>query len=126
MSGGPSPTASTIPSFGGKSCVPCGTSRPDLRMRSGSSSLITTWSKSGRRMSGIEALEVAHRIVAPEPLGRLAAAITDSVLPGVELNHDLRRPGVAERQEADRVVALVDDLVRPCLAGREDDDLARL
>src|SRR5215218_6128271 len=54
-SGGPSPTASTIPSLGGRSCVPCGTSNPDLRIRSGSSSLITTWSNSGRRTSGMPA-----------------------------------------------------------------------
>src|SRR3954468_4813159 len=51
-SGGPSPAASTMPSFGGTSLVPSGTSRPERRIRSGSSSLMTTWSKSGRRWSG--------------------------------------------------------------------------
>src|SRR3712207_876244 len=60
-SGGPSPTARTIPSFGGTSCVPCGTSRPDLRIRSGSSSLITTWSKRGRRTSGTGAHSTGAR-----------------------------------------------------------------
>src|SRR3954453_17744451 len=51
-SGGPPPAARTMPSFGGTSLVPSGTSRPERRMRSGSSSLMTTWSKSGRRTSG--------------------------------------------------------------------------
>ena len=45
----PGPTATTIPCWGGGSRVPAGTTRPDCRTRSGSSSLITTWSKSGRR-----------------------------------------------------------------------------
>src|SRR4051794_31856542 len=44
-----------MPSLGGRSWVPWGTSRPDLRMRSGSSSLMTTWSKRGRKTSGIAA-----------------------------------------------------------------------
>src|SRR5919201_1455117 len=43
------PTARTMPCCGGGSFVPGGTSRPELRMRSGSSSLMTTRSKSGRR-----------------------------------------------------------------------------
>src|SRR5688572_9314776 len=46
----PAPTASTIPCWGGVSFVPGGTTRPELRIRSGSSSLITTWSNSGRRL----------------------------------------------------------------------------
>ena len=44
----PGPTASTIPCCGGGSCEPGGTTRPDWRTRSGSSSLITTRSKRGR------------------------------------------------------------------------------
>ena len=44
----PGPTASTIPCCGGVSCSPGGSSRPERRTRSGSSSLITTWSKRGR------------------------------------------------------------------------------
>src|SRR4051794_39904827 len=126
MSGGPSPTARTMPSFGGRSCVPCGTSRPDLRMRSGSSSLITTWSKSGRRASGIRALhalEVFDRVGSAKPLGRLAAAVAHAVLPGVELDDDLRIAGVAESEEADRPLGLVDDLMCALFARREDDDL---
>src|SRR4051812_47629269 len=51
-SGGPPPAARTMPSFGGTSLVPSGTSRPERRIRSGSSSLMTTWSNSGRRTSG--------------------------------------------------------------------------
>src|SRR3954453_13893527 len=45
----PGPTASTMPSWGGGSCVPGGTSRPLWRKRSGSSSLTTTRSNRGRR-----------------------------------------------------------------------------
>src|SRR5215208_1784974 len=37
-----------IPCWGGGSCVPGGTTRPDRRIRSWSSSLTTTWSNSGR------------------------------------------------------------------------------
>ena len=44
----PGPTASTMPCCGGGSCEPGGTTRPDWRTRSGSSSLITTRSKRGR------------------------------------------------------------------------------
>ena len=44
----PGPTASTIPCWGGGSSVPCGTTSPDRRMRSWSSSLTTTWSNRGR------------------------------------------------------------------------------
>src|SRR5215217_8258330 len=44
----PGPTARMIPCCGGGSCVPGGTTRPDRRIRSWSSSLTTTWSNSGR------------------------------------------------------------------------------
>ena len=44
----PGPTANTIPCWGGGSSMPCGTTRPDRRMRSWSSSLTTTWSNRGR------------------------------------------------------------------------------
>src|SRR6185295_18255013 len=40
--------ASTIPCCGGGSWVPAGTTRPELRMRSWSTSLTTIWSNSGR------------------------------------------------------------------------------
>ena len=43
----PGPTASTMPCCGGVSCSPGGRSSPERRTRSGSSSLMTTWSKSG-------------------------------------------------------------------------------
>src|SRR3954454_13403735 len=44
---GPGPTASTIPCWGGGSLDPSGTTRPERRTRSGSSSLMTTRSKRG-------------------------------------------------------------------------------
>lgn len=44
----PGPTASTMPCSGGGSCVPGGTTSPERRTRSWSSSLITIWSNSGR------------------------------------------------------------------------------
>jgi hypothetical protein len=44
----PGPTASTMPCWGGGSSEPGGTIRPDRRIRSGSSSLITTRSNRGR------------------------------------------------------------------------------
>src|SRR4051794_28129742 len=44
----PGPTASTMPCWGGGSSIPCGTTRPDRRIRSWSSSLRTTWSNRGR------------------------------------------------------------------------------
>src|SRR5918999_718269 len=44
----PGPTASTMPCWGGDSCSPGGSTRPERRTRSGSSSLMTTWSKRGR------------------------------------------------------------------------------
>ena len=51
----PGPTARTIPCCGGGSCDPGGTSSPDARIRSGSSSLTTTRSKRGRRLWRISA-----------------------------------------------------------------------
>src|SRR6185369_5199864 len=91
-SGGPSPTARTIPSFGGRSCVPWGTSSPDLRIRSGSSSLITTWSKSGRSESPIETLEVLDCVALAEPQAQATAvdgSLERSDLVGVQLQDDL-------------------------------------
>ena len=44
----PGPTASTMPCWGGDSCSPGGSTRPERRTRSGSSSLITIWSNRGR------------------------------------------------------------------------------
>src|SRR3954452_3536978 len=129
MSGGPSPTARTMPSLGGRSFVPCGTSRPDLRIRSGSSSLITTWSKSGRRTSDIWALlslEVRDRVGLAEPLGREAPGVARPELAGVRLQQDLRCTSGRDRQEADGRIGCVHELVRALLTGGERDDLTRL
>src|SRR3954453_17296565 len=43
----PGPTASTMPCWGGGSSMPCGTTRPDRRIRSWPRSLRTTWPNSG-------------------------------------------------------------------------------
>src|SRR3954452_22223372 len=61
----PGPTASTIPCWGGGSWVPGGTTRPEARTRSGSSSLMTTWSKSGRSwfLIHLQRYSVARRSV---------------------------------------------------------------
>src|SRR4051794_712077 len=122
MSGGPSPTASTMPSFGGRSCVPCGTSSPDLRMRSGSSSLITTWSNSGRRTSGIGrhlAVVVVAPVIGVEPDAQPAAVgptLERTDLARVGLQHDVRHARRADGEEADGRVGAVHDLVRAGLA----------
>src|SRR3954466_9012409 len=117
-SGGPSPAASTMPSLGGRSLEPCGTSRPDLRIRSGSSSLITTWSKSGRRASltgRVLSVEVRDVVGLAKPEGREAAGVARAELAGVGLEQDLGSASRRDREEAHRLVSRVHQLVSSLL-----------
>src|SRR6185312_5644023 len=60
----PGPTASTMPCWGGGSSEPAGTSSPERRIRSGSSSLMTTRSNNGRswlRITPFDDRSVARR-----------------------------------------------------------------
>ena len=65
--------ASTIPCWGGGSWVPAGTTRPELRTRSGSSSLSTTRSKIGRSRCFIAR---HRRVPVPWPPSRSSSSPT--------------------------------------------------
>ena len=98
----PGPTASTIPCCGGGSCDPGGTSRPDARIRSGSSSLTTTRSKRGRRLWRISAFVTLRMRTRARPhrrsSSRSARAVVGLLVHGRVRRRSCSPPPAAQRR----------------------------
>src|SRR5919198_3279274 len=105
----PGPTARMIPCCGGGSFVPGGTTRPERRTRSGSSSFTTTWSKRGRsRWRTLSSGSRLERVLTRLRIGAGAGA-TDRLLasaPAGELAARAAREGAAPGKERRAVAAI--------------------
>src|ERR1019366_7030656 len=81
------------------------------------------------RVSGVDAFPVVDRVVAEEVGAEacaVGAALVDSDLAGIGIEHDVGLAVGGQREEAHGLLAAVDEQVCALLAAWERDDLARL